>query len=129
LNPLAARLAAQFWPGPLSLVVDSPASIVREVHGGRGTIAIRVPAHRLAQALCAGSGTPLTATSANRSGAPAASPAGALGFEADEHLLVIDGGATTGGLPSTIVDARGASPVLVRHGSIAWNRVLESTEG
>jgi L-threonylcarbamoyladenylate synthase len=129
LNPLAARLAAQFWPGPLSLVVDSPASIAREVHGGRRTIAIRVPAHRLAQALCAAFGAPLTATSANRSGAPAVVSAGALAFEADEHLLVIDGGATTGGLPSTIVDARGASPVLVRDGSIAWNRVLESTEG
>lgn len=129
LNPLAVRLAAHFWPGPLSLVADSPESIAPEVHGGRGTIAIRVPAHRLARTLCAAFGTPLTATSANRSGAPAVVSAGTLAFDADEHLLVIDGGTTPGGLPSTIVDARGESPVLVRDGSIAWNRVLESIEG
>ena len=128
LNPLAARLAAQFWPGPLSLVIDSPGSIAGEVHGGRGTVAIRVPAHRLARALCGAFGAPLTATSANRSGAPAVVSAGALAFGADEHLLVIDGGATAGGLPSTIVDARGDSPVLLRDGPIAWNRVLESID-
>ncbi|MND05778.1 hypothetical protein D3C83_267740 [compost metagenome] len=53
--------------------------------------------------------------------------AGALLWVADDpRVLVVDGGAATGGAPSTIVDARGAEPVLVRAGAIAWDRVLKS---
>jgi L-threonylcarbamoyladenylate synthase len=101
-----------------------------EVHGGAGTIAIRVPDHRVARALADAFGAPITATSANRSGEPPVQSAGELTFHADAGmLLVIDGGVTPGGAPSTIVDARGDAPVLVRAGAIAWNRVLESLQG
>lgn len=129
LGPIEARLADRFWPGPLSLLLDAPPTIAVEVHGGRRTIAIRVPSHPVAQAFCAAWGGLLTATSANRSGAPAAASAHALGdLAGDARLLVIDGGITTGGAPSTIVDARGSRPLVLRDGAIAWSRVLESLE-
>jgi len=127
LDAATMALARRFWPGPLSLIVDAPASVTPEVHAGRRSVAIRVPASRVAIALCEAWQGPVTATSANRSGAlPAMSP-GALGeIASDARVFVIDGGAAPGGPPSTIVDARAAAPVLVREGAIAWNRVLES---
>ena len=130
LDVAADRLARQFWPGPLSLVLDAPAQVVTEVHGGRKTVAMRVPAHALARALCDAWQAPLTATSANRSGEPPARTAADLGdLAGDDRVLVIDAGASPGGLPSTIVDARRRPPVLVRAGAIAWERVLESVNG
>jgi L-threonylcarbamoyladenylate synthase len=129
LGAVSARLAAAFWPGPLSLVLDAPASITPEVHAWHHTVAIRVPAHALAQALTRAFGAPLTATSANRTGEAATKTANTLGEIAnDDRVLVIDGGPAPGGPPSTIVDARGSLPVLVREGAIAWDRVLRSIE-
>jgi L-threonylcarbamoyladenylate synthase len=123
----AARLAATFWPGPLSLVFDAPAAISVAVHGGSRTLAIRVPDHPVARALAEAWGGPLTATSANRTGADPASEAGALGSIGDDpNVCVVDAGPTAGGAPSTIVDARGPRLTLVREGAIAWTRVLES---
>ena len=129
LGPAGSRLAAGFWPGPLSLILDAPASIAADVHGGRRSIAVRVPAHAVARALCERFGGLLTATSANRSGEPPAADARALGAIAgDPRVLVIDAGPTAGGPPSTIVDAREGAPVLVRAGAIAWDRVLKSLQ-
>jgi L-threonylcarbamoyladenylate synthase len=129
-GPLAGatrRLALTFWPGPLSLVCAAPAGIAPSVHAGRGTVAIRVPAHDVARALAAAFGGPVTATSANPSGAPPARTAADLGAIAhDTRLMVLDAGDAPGGAPSTIVDARSDPPVLVRAGAIAWDRVLGS---
>jgi L-threonylcarbamoyladenylate synthase len=127
LGDAAARLAARFWPGPLSILLDAPASIAVAVHAGSRAIAVRVPAHALARALAEQWGGLLTATSANRSGEPPVTTVEALGdLAADARVYVLDGGATTGGAPSTIVDVRGPEPVLVREGAIPWKRVLES---
>jgi L-threonylcarbamoyladenylate synthase len=124
-----AALARGFWPGPLSLILDVPVDIADDVHGGAGTIAVRVPAHLLARDLAAAFGYLVTATSANASGAPPVASADALGELArDPRVHVLDGGPTPGGAPSTIVDARTSPPRLVREGAIAWNRVLESTQ-
>ncbi len=126
MGAAARRLADVFWPGPLSLICDAPASVVTAVHAGRRTVAIRVPAHPIARGLAAAFGSPITATSANRSGEPPAHRAADLDALDDNRLLVIDGGDTVGGAPSTIVDARVTPPVLVRAGAIDWNRVLHS---
>jgi L-threonylcarbamoyladenylate synthase len=127
LSPLAERLAARFWPGPVSLVVPAPAAVVPAVHGGVGAVAVRVPAHAVARSLAALFGYPVTATSANRSGAaPAATADEVEAAIGTEVAVILDAGPTPGGLPSTIVDVRGDRPVLVREGAVPWSKVLES---
>ena len=122
-----ARLAAEFWPGPLSLVLDAPASIAPAVHGGTHTVAIRVPAHPMARALAEACGHPLTATSANRSGEPPVEDlTGIPLIAADRRVVVLDGGRTPGGAPSTIVDARVTPVRIVRNGAVPSDRVLRS---
>jgi len=123
----AARLAARFWPGPLTLVVPALAPFVEGAQR-HGTVAIRVPDHAVARALAAAFGSPITSTSANLSGEPPASVVSELGGIAPRLDVVVDGGRTPGGLPSTIVDVTGGAPTLVRAGAIAWDRVLESLE-
>jgi L-threonylcarbamoyladenylate synthase len=121
------RLAGRFWPGPLSLVVNAPPTIVPAVHGGTGSVAVRVPDQAVARALALQLGFPVVATSANRSGAPASRLAdvAASALEGDVDL-VLDGGPTPGGEPSTIVDARGETPTLIRAGAIPFALVLEA---
>ena len=124
LSPVAERLAAKFWPGPLTLLIPAPAALARDVTGGTGRVAVRVPAHDIARAICRAADRPITATSANRSGQPAtADPAEverALGEDID---LLIDTGPTRGGAPSTIVDVTGATPRLVRAGAVSWEDI------
>ncbi|HXH07253.1 MAG TPA: L-threonylcarbamoyladenylate synthase [Vicinamibacterales bacterium] len=129
LTPLARRLAEAFWPGPLTIVVPAAAPLAPGVAAADGTVAIRVPAHEVARALARAIGWPVTATSANRSGEPPASTMDAvLGALADRLAFAIDAGPAPGGPPSTIVDATGPAPVLVRAGVVPWTRVLESLE-
>jgi L-threonylcarbamoyladenylate synthase len=127
LTAREAILASTFWPGPLSVVRDAPAWMPAEVHGGHRTVAIRVPNHRVARSLAEAFGGLIAATSANRSGEPPAAAAADLGAIGDDaRVLVIDGGATHGGAPSTLVDVRGSQPVCLREGAVTWDRVLNS---
>jgi L-threonylcarbamoyladenylate synthase len=125
LTPSELRLAAQFWPGPLSILVPAPARVDAAVHGGTGTLAVRVPAHPVARALAGAFGSPITATSANRSGHSSARRADELAW-LDAAVCVIDAGEAPGGPPSTIVDVRTQPPRLVREGAVPWDRVLRS---
>ena len=124
LPPLAERLASRFWPGPLTLLLVAPATLPPALGGGTASVGVRVPAHAVARALCRACGCPLTATSANMSGAaPSASPddiARTLGGRID---VLVDAGMAPGGPPSTIVDARGDAPLLVRQGAILWDEI------
>lgn len=125
----AGKLAAAFWPGPLTIVVPARPGIARRILGHRRTIAIRVAAHAVAQALAEAHGFPITSTSANRSGQPPAASARDL---ENAHLsdvdVLLDSGPSPGGQPSTIVEMATDGPRLVRAGAIAWKRVLESLE-
>ena len=127
LTEATRRLAERFWPGPLTLLVDATPTIVPDVHGGTGGVAVRVPDHAVARALARRLGFPVVATSANRSGSPASCLAevAASALEGDVDL-VLDGGPTPGGEPSTIVDARGELPTLIRAGAIPFSLVLEA---
>lgn len=120
----AQRLAARFWPGPLTLVVAAPSTLAEGVADARGTVGVRVPGHPAVCAFAAACGVPLTATSANISGyPPTADPEEVvrqLGAELDGLL---DAGLTTGGLPSTIVDVTTPLPTLIRAGAVAWERI------
>jgi L-threonylcarbamoyladenylate synthase len=125
LPPIAAVLAERFWPGPLTLLVAAPQSLPPLVVGGTGRVGVRVPNHRVTRMLCRACSSPLTATSANTSGAPSSADpdevARALGDRID---VLIDAGVTPGGAPSTIVDATGDAPVLIRAGAIDWTEIL-----
>jgi L-threonylcarbamoyladenylate synthase len=120
------RLAQACWPGPLTLVVPAWPQLDARVSAGLGTVAVRVPDHAVARLLAEACGCPITSTSANRSGGPPTSLPDdvrrAFGGELDG---LMDAGPSPGGLPSTIVDATGAEPRLLRAGAVPWERVLE----
>jgi L-threonylcarbamoyladenylate synthase len=119
LTPLAEDLAHRYWPGPLTLVLDARADLPRITTGGLTTVAVRVPDHPVAAALLAEAGVPVAAPSANRSGRPSPTTAehvlADLGPDVD---LVLDGGPCPVGVESTVVDARGDRPIVLREGSI-----------
>ena len=126
LPPLARVLANRFWPGPLTLVIRAWTGLAPNVHGGTGTVAIRVPDHAVARALARAFGGPVTSTSANQSGQPAPVTADAVRLALGDELdAILDAGDTPGGPPSTIVDVLGGGPRLVRVGAVPWERVLE----
>ena len=126
LTALDRRLAERFWPGPLSLVIDAWTSLAPGVVGADGTVAVRVPAHAVARAIARLAGHPITATSANRSGArPPATADDVVAGLGDAVAIVVDAGPTPGGAPSTIVRVREGRMDLVREGAIPWARVLE----
>jgi len=129
LAPASRRLAARFWPGPLTLIVPAWSGLDARVHAGLWTVAIRVPDHPVATMLARLCGWPITSTSANKSGEAATGDPGvvraALGDELD---ALIDAGPSPGGAPSTIVDARSDTPRLLRAGAVPWERVLESLQ-
>jgi L-threonylcarbamoyladenylate synthase len=126
LNPLARRLAAAFWPGPLTLVIAAFPAISSGVHDAAGHVGVRVPAHAVARMLAARAGCAITSTSANLSGEPPPdSPAEVLAGLGAYIDALLDAGPAPGGLPSTIVDTTHGAPALVREGVVPWARVLE----
>ena len=119
ITPAAERLMEACWPGPLTLVFRAAGSVPTVLTAGTGTIGIRLSAHPDVQGLLEAVGGPLTGTSANRSGQPPATTAEdverALGTKVD---LILNGGATPGGLPSTVVDTTVMPPRLIREGRV-----------
>lgn len=121
-NDAALALAAHFWPGPLTLVLprrsDCPLSLL--VSAGMDTVAIRMPAHPLAQALLRECGLPLAAPSANRSGKISPTRAQHVRDDLGDRIaMVLDGGECSVGIESTVVGLSGGAPVILRPGSIA----------
>jgi len=129
LTPIARRLAGVFWPGPVTLVLEDAGLVAAAVRGGARGIALRVPASAVARGLAARAGGAITSTSANRSGQPAPASAAEAERELGDRVDgILDGGPAPGGAPSTIVDARGEAPVLVRAGAVAYERILDAME-
>lgn len=115
----AKRLASEFWPGPLTMILKKSNIVPKETSGGLDTVAIRFPENRVAQALITSSGTPIAAPSANTSGRPSPTRASHVEFDLSGKIdMIIDGGACEFGLESTIVDLSGEVPCLLRPGSI-----------
>jgi L-threonylcarbamoyladenylate synthase len=120
VTPDARALMARYWPGALTLVLPARPGLSPLVTAGTGTIGVRHSAHRVPSALVACLATPVTAPSANRSGGPppttAAEVIEAFGGEVD---VVLDGGATAGGQPSTVLDLTVSPPLVRRQGAVA----------
>jgi L-threonylcarbamoyladenylate synthase len=116
----AARLAAACWPGPVTLVLPRRDGVPDEVTAGLPRVAVRMPAHPVALALIRAAGVPIAAPSANRftelSPVTAAHVVKSLGDAVD---LVLDGGATTVGIESAVVDCAVDPPVLLRPGALS----------
>lgn len=122
----AALMMQRFWPGPLSLVLRRaprcPISLLASA--GLDTLALRVPAHPVAQALLRASGRPIAAPSANRSGKVSPTTANDVAAELDGRIdAILDGGACRVGIESTVLDLSGQKPMLLRPGGVALEAI------
>jgi L-threonylcarbamoyladenylate synthase len=125
-NDAAERLAARFWPGPLSLVLPrapgSPLSLL--VSAGLDTVALRVPAHPLARALLEATALPVAAPSANPAGEISPTTADHVANALGERVeIILDGGPCPIGLESTVLDLTGPAPRLLRPGGLVRSRI------
>ncbi len=119
---VAARLASRFWPGPLTLVVSKHMHLPEAV-SALPTIGVRIPDHPVARALLRAAG-PMAVTSANLSGQASPSTAQAVLAQLGGRIaLIIDGGETPGGVPSTVVDCVGDEPRILRQGPVSQREI------
>jgi L-threonylcarbamoyladenylate synthase len=130
-NDIAAKLAAAFWPGPLTLVLPraegSPIALLATA--GLDTVAIRAPDHPVAQALIRAAGRPIAAPSANRSGAVSPTRAEHVAESLGDRVkLILDGGPCAVGLESTVLDLTTTPPTLLRPGG-ATREAIEAAIG
>lgn len=134
----ATALAEAYWPGPLTLVVPRAAHVGDSVTGGHNTVALRVPGHPLMRdvirrltAMQSDPSAGVAAPSANRFGRVSPTSADAclqeLSAVADSHDVVLDGGPSSVGVESTIVDCTGPLPVILRPGKITADDVRSAT--
>ncbi|MEK7875733.1 MAG: L-threonylcarbamoyladenylate synthase [Pseudomonadota bacterium] len=127
LPPAAAKLAARFWPGPLTLILRRAPGVSEAVTGGQDTVGLRIPAHPVAHALLAKFGGGVAAPSANRFGRVSATTAQHVKQEFGDGIdCVLDGGASEIGIESTIVAVTGERPVLLRSGHISAREIEQA---
>jgi L-threonylcarbamoyladenylate synthase len=121
-NDRARRLAETFWPGPLTIILRRLPHLPDAIGPGP-TVGVRAPDHAVALALLRAGG-PLAVSSANTSGgASPTTPAEVMADLAGRIDLLIDGGRTPGGRPSTVVDGTGDTPRLIREGPVSMNEI------
>lgn len=126
IPPEAVRLAQQFWPGPLTLVLPKKKVVPEIITAGLFSVAVRVPAHPLALKLIQATGFPLAAPSANLSGRPSPTTAAhVLEDLAGRIEAVLDGGPCTIGLESTVLSLLSSPPVLLRPGGVTLVKLEE----
>lgn len=123
ITPAAAVLAEAAWPGPLTVIVPRAEWVIDDVTGGRDTVAVRVPAHPMANELLSVVDRGLAAPSANRFGSVSPTTVEHVLHDLGDRLdprrdLVLDGGASTIGVESTIVDCAVDPPQVLRAGGV-----------
>jgi L-threonylcarbamoyladenylate synthase len=125
LTPPARDLMTRYWPGALTLVLPALPTVPSVVTAGTGTLGVRLSPHPIARGLVALLGEPVTAPSANPNGlAPPTSAVGVLAYFPGGLDLVLDGGPTAGGEPSTVLDLTAEPPRLLRQGAVAVRDVI-----
>jgi L-threonylcarbamoyladenylate synthase len=131
LTPSASRLAARFWPGPLTLVLPGgDHRVPARLRGPEGGVAVRWTPHEGLQALIAAYGDPITSTSANRPGVPPAVAASEIVSQWSEMvhrgtLMVLDGGQLPPSKPSTVVDCTSRRPRVIRPGVLTASELRD----
>jgi len=125
----AKKLAAAYWPGPLTMILPAVDCVPPEVTGGLTTVAVRFPAHPVAQAVILRAGCPLAAPSANRSGSPSPTNAARVAEDMQGRIAaILDGGDCAVGVESTVLDLCHTPPRLLRPGGIT-PKMLEEVVG
>ncbi|WP_339730140.1 L-threonylcarbamoyladenylate synthase [uncultured Gimesia sp.] len=126
LTEQARKLAEQFWPGPLTLVLPKRKKIPDLVTSGLDSVAIRIPAHPIARQLLEAAELPIAAPSANKFGCLSPTQASHVAEQLGSEIkLILEGGACAVGVESTVIQCTGEVPVLLRPGGIS----LEEIEG
>ena len=124
LTPLAERLAEAFMPGPITLVIERRPEICARVSAGLGTVAVRVPGHAVARAFLRAVEVPIAAPSANSSTRPSPTCAAHVLHDLGDKIpLIVDGGSCEVGIESTVVDATGERPRILRPGIITEEEI------
>ena len=124
---MALRFATRFWPGPLTCVLPKKPTLPPAI-SATPTVAVRIPKHQGAIALFKIAG-PMAVTSANISGQPSPSTAEEVYNQLNGRIpLILDGGKTPGGVPSTLVDCTGNQPKILREGPVSLGQLLKSLE-
>ena len=122
---MALRFASRFWPGPLTCIVPKKQALPLAV-SATTTVAVRIPDHIDARALLRAAG-PMAVTSANISGGKTPSTAQEVYDQLNGRIpLILDGGTTQGGIPSTLVDCTGELPMILREGPITLDELLSA---
>ena len=122
--PVVADLARRFWPGPLTIVLPRSLAVPDEVTAGLDTVAVRVPSHPIARALIEAAGVPVAAPSANLFSRPSPTRAEHVLQDLDGRIdLLIDGGPTSVGVESTVIDLTGVTPVILRPGAVTLEMI------
>lgn len=121
-----AELARHFWPGPLTLVLPRGASVPDEATAGGPSVGVRVPSHPVAHALLAAVGEPVAAPSANRFGRISPTEAAHVLDELEGRIdMVLDGGPTTLGIESTVLDLTRPTPTVLRPGGVTLEQLRD----
>ena len=127
VTPLAEALIRTFAPGPITVIVRRHESLAAEVSAGLDSVGVRIPDLPLTQAFLRAAGRPIAAPSANRSGAPSPTRAAHVLAELDGMIdAVLLGPDCRIGLESTVVDARGTVPVVLREGGVSLERLRDA---
>ena len=125
VTDVVRRLASRFWPGPLTIIVPKKPTLPEAV-SATDTVGVRIPNHHIARALLRSSG-PMAVTSANISGQPSPSTAQEVFEQLNGRIeLIIDGGKTPGGIPSTLVDCTRSEIKVLREGPISLEQILSA---
>jgi len=125
ISPAARLLIKKITLGELTLVLKKAMAVPEIVTGGADTVAVRIPAHPVAQAIVKGLGKPVIGTSTNISGKKSALTAEDVHSQFGDNLDLIIDGECSGGVASTIVDVSGASPKILREGAISRRRLAK----
>ena len=123
---MAEKLITAFWPGPMTLILKRKPIVPDRITGGLDTVGIRMPDNDIARAMIRAAGVPIAAPSANISGRPSPTTAAAVYHDMQGNVpLILDGGACTFGVESTIVDCTGDTAVILRPGAITREMLEE----